>query len=99
MTGYNNIIEGLIDHVSLLQELGERSVEMDSALLKALETDNAAAQTAAPAVARRRELQVRAQTDSLRGAERPFWSLHPPSPASAPASRPAKPARCTGAGH
>lgn len=53
MTGYNNIIEGLIDHVSLLQELGERSVEMDSVLLKALETDNAAAQTAAPAVARR----------------------------------------------
>ncbi len=39
MIGYSSIIEDLIDHVSLLQELGERTVEMDPALLKVLEPD------------------------------------------------------------
>lgn len=81
MTGYSDIVEDLIDHVNLLQELGERFVEMDPALLKALEPDNAANRTAAPAAAQRPVplASTPAATASSRPARRGSPALEPSS--------------------
>lgn len=80
MTGYNGIFEDLIDHVSLLQELGERTVEMDPALLKALEPNTADSRTAAPTAAARRpapQPSRPATTTSSRPSRRGAPNLEP----------------------
>lgn len=52
MSEWTDIIEGLADHIALLKELGERTVEIDPAVMRAFAASgNAPALSAAPALA------------------------------------------------
>lgn len=93
MTGYSGIIDDLIDHVHLLQEMGARFVELDPALLRALEPDPAVAQPAAP-VAANRQRAPQVSSPSSYARPRSVNGAPAPTPAVAMAEIVAKVAAC-----